>query len=653
MVKNRQAFLDFMQKKLNKPLVYSATGEIAVKKEIQEILKEEKEEKEEAESAEKIVLKSQNTDKPLDRKRTIQLRIKLNSWSPVYKQMGVSYREKIALDAFEKDLPVSKQELFSYVDHEISIEKMIGSTKNNSMLVTKEAEDSIVADIQIDEKDAIARKTADLIEAGVITSNSFIFAAQDVEYNWIEEEQKKDDIDLEIVYKKGQLISIDPVYKGFFPQCETSIEYKEELIKEDNSMSENIIKEELVEKKDEIIAEKISNPNAIEIEDIVNKRIESNIGLIKKALAKNETSKNITFEEVRSKWLNRKHLTAEENAVLYKDLIDLKNDAEERKDTTFLKSIDFTNANGNNIFSTYGLVQKALDGTTKENGLALIETLTSKNIISEWMSVFPELTEYATILPIIGLNKIQQPVLIPDKTAVSKIAEGAASTKQGGKTTNVLFEPDRYSVELDQNNQLNSFSSTLDKQTMTIKDNIREALRKNFYVNLFKNVGANLNTSTYDGGATQEAVRTTATVNSLKLSDLDAVANELYAKWGDNATNGYIIAMHVDVLQVLENEYFTAGNSLWKDIYNPVTRTFRGMKIIPLKIDGIDKTIATGKNVVAFFLKSAVVAYGCSFVTQDSNYEKMSEDLFARFVRLRGQIKMCDPYLNTRVIKVK
>jgi hypothetical protein len=52
-------------------------------------------------------------------------------------------------------------------------------------------------------------------------------------------------------------------------------------------------------------------------------------------------------------------------------------------------------------------------------------------------------------------------------------------------------------------------------------------------------------------------------------------------------------------------------------------------------------------------LKKALVAYGCNMVTEDNPYQLMSEDQAARYVRTRGQIKMCDPYLNTRVIQVR
>lgn len=636
----------FIKDKMNHPIVFS-TPEICVEK------------------------RAPNDDSE-KKSRYIKLQVQLDSWSPVYEMFGIKYREKIASDAFDKNKKIEEQELHSYVDHDISIEKMIGSTTNKTMKVTRK-DNTICAEVKIDENDPIAKKTADLIQSGAIKSNSFIFKAKAIKETWYEDDDANKECDLEIEYTDGDLISIDPVYKGFFPQCETSIEQKKlDLILEKieknservNMEEEKVIKD-VVESKENtqslqetkiVSGEKLTiEPvnNEIDIESIVNKRLETNLGLLKKALNKNVENKPINYNEVRSKWLNRKHLSKEENEVLYKDFVELKKDAEVRNDTMFLKSIDYVNTDSKKTIQTESLISRALDGKTEENGLALIENLTSKNIIAEWRTVFPELTEFATILPIIGLNKVQQPVLIPDKSKVNKLNEGDKSQKQGALTTKVVFTPDRYSVELDQNNQLNAFDNTLEKQTLTIQDNIREGLRSEFYKNLFASLKANLDADNYVGGATQESIRQTATVNTFKMSDLDAVVNELYAKWGDRATEGYVISMHVDILQHLENEYFSSGNSLWKDIYNPVNRTFRGIKIIPLNIDGIDKTVETGKYVAALFLKSAVVAYGCSFVIQDSAYEMMSEDFHSRFIRLRGQIKMCDPHLNTRVIKVQ
>ena len=605
--------------------------------------------------SELLVEKNENEIK----NRFIQLKIVLNSFSPVYKTIwGEKYREQIDINCFDYETPIEKQELFSYVDHDISIEKMIATTKNGSMNVEKK-DNEIIATIKVDESDPIAKKTADLIQNGAITSNSFIFQPIEVETREFNEENENG-IDFEIIFKKGKLISIDPVYKGFYPQCETSIQMKgkKEMSTENQELETKVEKtEELkvetkvektenqeletkVEKTEEPKVEvKVEKASKEEIDEILNLRAQAIANSLKKEL--NAPKKELNAHEIVSKWEQKVVLNSEEQDFLMKEYNSLNED--------WKRSVSMTM--GTNDVNSQ-LVQRSLDGSSKANGLALIETLQNKRILTEWMTIFPELSEYAQIIPIVGLNKMQQSILIPDKTSVTKLAEGAASQKQGGKTTNVMFEPDRYSVEINQNNAINNFNVTFQSQTDTVKDNIKTTLRKALYDNMFENIGTTLNVDSYTGGATSESVVQTKEVGKLTILDVDNIVKELISKWGDWALNQYVISMHRDVLTHLENEYFTSGSTLWKDIYDPITRKFRGIQII-LSDYMPDKEIVTGKNVLIFWLKSSIVAYGCSIVTQDNPYEKMSEDQASRFVKTRGQIKMCDPNLNTRVLQIK
>ena len=579
--------------------------------------------------------------------RFIQLKIVLNSFSPVYKTIwGEKYREQIDINCFDYETPIEKQELFSYVDHDISIEKMIATTKNGSMNVEKK-DNEIIATIKVDESDPIAKKAADLIQNGAITSNSFIFQPIEVETREFNGENENE-IDFEIIFKKGKLISIDPVYKGFYPQCETSIQMKgkKEMSTENQELETKVEKTEepkvetKVEKTEEPKVEvKVEKASKEEIDEILNLRAQAIANSLKKEL--NAPKKELNAHEIVSKWEQKVVLNSEEQDFLMKEYNSLNED--------WKRSVSMTM--GTNDVNSQ-LVQRSLDGSSKANGLALIETLQNKRILSEWMTVFPELSEYAQIIPIVGLNKMQQSILIPDKTSVTKLAEGVASQKQGGKTTNVMFEPDRYSVEINQNNAINNFNVTFQSQTDTVKDNIKATLRKALYDNMFENIGTTLNVDSYTGGATSESVVQTKEVGKLTILDVDNIVKELISKWGDWALSQYVISMHRDVLTHLENEYFTSGSTLWKDIYDPITRKFRGIQII-LSDYMPDKEIVTGKNVLIFWLKSSIVAYGCSIVTQDNPYEKMSEDQASRFVKTRGQIKMCDPNLNTRVLQIK
>lgn len=656
--------------KLNKRNFWNSVENIFVTREVKnnskevqtrDIQKEEPEENKEKKKEEEVKENEEEKEKSKTKseERYINLQIKLNSWSPVYEMYGIKYKEQIAKDCFDYEKRIEEQELFSYVDHDISIEKMIGATSNKSMIVSKD-DNGIYAKIKVNENDSLAKKTADLIEQGVLKSNSFIFIPKEISKKFNENENinyNNNEVDLEVIYTRGELLSIDPVYKGFYPQCETSVSRNEaELILEEEmplnekeiSVAQEDVKVESNAKTEnvetvETVVKNESNEvlTKSEIEEIAEARANSTASSLIKKVLQPSLNVNFDYKEIRNKWNQKRVLTEEENEFLKSELRNLSE--------SVTKNINLTM--GVKDYSAF-LEQRTIDGSNKQNGLALIEVLQNKRILKEWTQIFPELTDYAQIVPIIGLNKMEQSILIPDKTEATVLAEGAKSAKNGGKTTNVQFAPDRYSIEINQNNAINNFNELLASQTDSVKDNIRMALRKALYTNMFKNIGSNLDLDVYDGGATKEAVIETADSGKLTLADVDNVVKELISKWGDMALNSYVISMHPDVLTHLEKEYFSSGSTLWKDIYNPVERKFRGIQII-MSPYMPDKEIAGGKNAMIFYLKSSIVAYGCSFVTQDSQFEMMSEDQNARFVRTRGQIKMCDPNLNTKVLQIK
>lgn len=110
--------------------------------------------------------------------------------------------------------------------------------------------------------------------------------------------------------------------------------------------------------------------------------------------------------------------------------------------------------------------------------------------------------------------------------------------------------------------------------------------------------------------------------------------------------------MHVDTLTELEKTYFDKPSVLIAQLYNPITREYRGIKINATSYYPQDGANAQKKYAAIFYLKEAVMAYGCNIVTQDDRITAMSEDQVKRYVRTRGEIKMCDPNLNTRVLKL-
>ena len=442
--------------------------------------------------------------------KTLQLKIELDSWSPVYTNFwGEKYREKLSADIFKEQGPVESLELNSYVDHDISIEKLIASTRDKSMKVYQDG-NTIYAEIKERKNDPLLCKVFDLVERGIVTSNSFIFKALDAE---ITEKQSSDIVD--VVFTKGELISIDPVYAGFYPQAETQILNKNNIIeKEQEIMNTKEIKEETIvakdikeetatinetpiaETKEEDTNMSIKNVKLEEVSTLETREAEQvkidNLQQARNVLS-NETfntlqakaaqaSEKISLESIHSKWRQKELLNNNEKEFLKQEFRNLPR-AQKEEISMIL---------GHNKYD-YDLVEKSLDGTSNQNGLVLIEVLTNPNVFSEMQIVFPELTNATSIMALIGLNEVKQPILIPDSTAATAIAEGAASTLLQNRMTQVTFKPTRYSLYVSQNNQLNNFNAVLEKQTLMTRNSIFRALRKSFYDNILKNIGADLN----------------------------------------------------------------------------------------------------------------------------------------------------------------
>ena len=595
----------------------------------------------------------------------LELKVELDSWSPIYKTpWGENYKEKLSPTIFEDQGDISQLNLNSYVDHEISISKLIASTIDNSMKVTKSG-NTIIAEIAENKNDPLLTKVFDLTQRGVITSNSFIFKALDAEYVI----PKDNDLPIEVIYTKGELISIDPVYAGFYPQNTISVKERSlDMTNPENLLNVSSTSEDVEVEQREVTIE-VTNPESeikvdnnidnevvnVPVEETPNQerqvndlqvlRAEANIApTLQVRSNRSVINKTIDMSLVRSKCRQKQTLDAFERKALVQEFDNLTRDQQEEASMVIFGNKHDTN-------KVRSLIERSLDGTTDEKGLVLIETLTNPKVLSEMQIVFPELGSATQIMPLIGLNEVKQPIMIPSTASATSIAEGAASTLLENTMTEVTFKPTRYSLYVSQNNQLNNYAQVLEKQTIVTKNAILKALRKSFYDNLLVGVSGPLVKSSYEGGATQESV-VNAAKSSIQWSDLEKVYKELVDNWGDSVPNMYTISMHTDTLTALEEIYFngTKMSTLISQLYNPLTRTYRGIKINATTLYTGKNT--TGQHAVTFYLKSAVYAYGCSLVTIDDRTTSISEDQSKRFVRTRGEIKMCDPHLNTRVIKL-
>ncbi|MBN0919427.1 phage prohead protein [[Mycoplasma] gypis] len=609
-------------------------------------------------------------------KRAIELSVKLDSWSPVYKNLnGQKYREKIAPDCFDYNEPLERQKINSYLDHKIGIEHLLASTANNTLKIHKEA-NTIFATFEVNEQDAMQSKVANLIESGVVKSNSFIFEPVETSKNINKDKQTSEDVDFELIYKKARLISIDPVYSGFYPQDECRVftrelkPYAEEFA---NPTEEDKNEQTQTKGEDEMNKEQIEKMLQDALKEYKEKEqanIQTKQQPLQEVQTKNEDTEKLQNLEQKVKELEAQQLTkrAFESLTHAKTQLNLEQLKTKAKNGTIQKDeiselmkqqyyaltpAQKTEARLINSVIFDAFEKRVLDGTTSEKGLALIETHTMPGVLTEWQAQFPEFTELAKKYPLTGLDTLVKNFYVSDHKQITEIAEAADSTALGGKTFKVTLSPKRHSIKISQNNALTHGQELWDAQTQNAKDQIIRDLRKNFYAGIFAHADQAMEQSTYTGGVTLEAKVETAEVGKFTFSDLDAVITRIVAEYGEGALSGFVFATHPDILSEMERSYINNTQSSFINLlYNPQTRTYRGLPIL-LSQEFPTKKIAKQAKVGLLFKKEAVCAYGLTFMIADDPYTDLSKDITNRYVSTRGEIKLIDPFVNSRYIFVK
>ncbi|MFV8478114.1 hypothetical protein [Mycoplasma sp. B6400] len=240
-----------------------------------------------------------------------------------------------------------------------------------------------------------------------------------------------------------------------------------------------------------------------------------------------------------------------------------------------------------------------------------------------------------------------------DRKDVTTIAEAAESIEFGGSTFAVTLAPERRSVKVAQNNALTLKEQLLSAQVQNATDAILESVRKGLYADIFKHAGAAFNAESYTGGATSEAKRLTNDTNKITFADVDKVATEIRAQYGENILSNYFIVTHPDVYAELKRSLINDTQSaLIKDLYDIKNDTFKGAKII-VTDKYPEKDWQKGKKPVLFLPKDQVMVYGLSVVAQDDPYSGLSRGIHYTIVGTRGQVKLVDPFVYTRFLEVK
>ncbi|VEU66407.1 Uncharacterised protein [Mesomycoplasma conjunctivae] len=679
----------------------------------------------------KLIYKNSNQIITKEDGKTLELIIELDSWSPINEDNGLKYREKIALDAFDHQLPFNKQKINSYLDHKISIENLLASTKDQSMTIEK-VDKTIVAKIKVNNENEQLTKVAKLVEKGVLESNSFIFEALEVET----QPNSSVDCDIDIIFKKGNLISIDPVHAGFYPQNKARVYAKnnksiikilklgekmenKNKVKQSENIKEVLESQPVVDKEEQLATlTKISEQNLTLIKqnqdnnnrflEISKSLVESNktqqeaiekvLETIKKdqnsmnklahsSLYSKPDSQNIsTFELIKKAKIGK--LSDDEKQDLFKrTYLDLPEDKK--------RSIEFVSTEIKDIKQSYE--QRALDGTTPLKGLAVIETIQMPHIISQLEKIFPEFSDVSQKIPLSALNEVKQLIYIDDTQDVPVIGEAEDAIEFGGKTLSVLLKPHRRALHLKINKALPHYEELWDKQITNAQNQIITSLRKDFYKNIFASVDSKIDVdNNYVGGPTISARINSKYQGRLSFEDFDQIIDSFKDQYRFDNFADFVFVLHTTTWNGLIRPYITNTYSNFiPEVLDIVNKTYRGVKVITTdfypKTKFEDKTamkrIASevrgmftdnknpatkesdltsdeiivfnshyaikGERALLFFNSKHLVAYGLDFVLEDDPYGGIKKGLDSKILTTRGEIKLTDPYINTRYVEIR
>lgn len=660
----------------------------------------------------------------------IVLRIKTNSISPIQESWGGTWTEEISEGAFDESL--QNRDVFSFIDHKIEMENIIGSTRSGNMKVEKTPE-GYEAKIKLDLSEEKSKILYNKIKKGEIIENSFIFIPKETEYRE-NVDLKEGKVDYHVIHKKGELISIDPVVLAFYPQNNISFNNKikqlegelmpftkEQKIKEQSSENIELKSEMQEDEKDKKIkeleaqlneltketqADKDEQPDEEKVnveapdhqENIQGEKIDGDEEPKDNKTNLEETEKKEEIEIVNEEEDDDKNenddeediveeikRSREETQIMIKkgletrkymsmNLSQIKNKIIKRTAKSFLTNENFFNQNESdfisnkiaeyrNEFPTFDkeieavsgtALTRAIDGSASEKGLAYISYINDPEVKTELEKVLPEAngSEY---IALDTLDIVKKDILVPSSTAAaSPLAEGADATQDDHTTVSVEFKPTRYAKQILVNPSLANANQIIEKATLNDKNSIVTAIRNQFYTNLFANKTATFDSvkTNYSGGFTKEAIVQVATAGSLKLSDIDKLINDMRATYGQNVEEKFVMLMHPDTESFIVNEVRKLYNAEW--LMNETQRTFRGIQIVtsPAFPDKVDPVSGAATNKVALVItrKDMIVTRGLNFVIEDLPYINSTKGMVTRLQTTRGEIKLIDPYFNTKAL---
>lgn len=631
----------------------------------------------------------------------LQLRIKLESPSPArpfYDDITVS--EVISNNAFDeslKEVRNGNKVIYAFADHDMKTDGIIASSNDKNVILKKE-KNEIIFEFDIDLENKRAKTIYNLVEKGSINGNSFAFIASKISYKEIKKDGKLKEV--RVIIEKGNLLSIDPVVYPFYPQNKMKLKSLFEIDKEikniekegqKTNMKDLLLKqlqtiyltrkkefksdefkdkkeeelfdlleiekrehfEEMIEKrfkKDEIKSLKESfEASAKQMRDAFNTQDQEERDKLKKQLStlqlKIDKKSKIEPKVAIRNFLYGDYWLRKDNAETVKGIIQFNEEATERMDQT---ERDVYKLKASEIET------RDIIGNDNDNAALVIPIFTDPKLIGEDLYQLPEI-EGAQRISIIGEAEVKIPVNVSSDGKSVPIAIGAEATKYSPNAVITTMKPIINSEYHTYNPRMSAHVNMVPQVTIDLMNRQRSQWRSSFVQDLLTHIAVTFDSvkETYKGGASKEAIVESTSKGSgtaaLVLADFDKMTDNLIAKYGDRAKTLFRFYMNSATWGIVKELARAQSNDV------TVRIDLDGMRINGIKVITNDlftqNVIADGTPIV-LYKASNVRVYGGTTIIRDSDQVAFLSRNNTRMVTTYGQVKLCDPKYDTRVLKV-
>ncbi|MGY6172233.1 hypothetical protein ACW95P_02720 [Candidatus Mycoplasma pogonae] len=221
-----------------------------------------------------------------------------------------------------------------------------------------------------------------------------------------------------------------------------------------------------------------------------------------------------------------------------------------------------------------------------------------------------------------------------------------------------------YSIRIDQNK---FDKEDINRVTDDVKKAILLSVRKKIYENLFihvndtindLNINSNASAIEYKGGFTKEAELKCLDLFKFDFYDLDSLISSVI-NLKNNEKKDFFILMHVETLQYLQTKIMFKNNlSIFEKLYDLKNNEYNGVKILtsfeyPFKFDSFNKLWKKDDIPAAICHKKSFMIYGLEFEILDNKKYDKENDTYCKYVKTRGEVKMIDPFVNSKFLKIR